>query len=152
MAAATEDDDTETCAPLTVWTITCVGIPRFGVGFETVAVQVMSALPPAVVCRAVGDGVGVTGLDDGVELPATDVDEVPDGEGAAGEVDAAATADVVDDVRLAHAVTSASAAAAPANPAVRARDRDPRARFMDADATSVRPSPPACVRAGNRIQ
>lgn len=142
-AAAAPDAASETCAPLTVCTITCVGVPRFGVGFETVAEHETSPPPAAVVCRAVGDGVGVIGLDDGAELPASDVVTGAAAGGAVGEVDAGATADVADVARLAHAVTSASTASAPAYPAARARDRDPRARFMDADATSVRPSPPA---------
>ncbi len=136
IVAALDEAASETCAPLTVWTITWVGEPRFGVGFETVALQVIGALASAVVGEPVGVGVGAASSDDAPEPPGEVVD-VSDGERIEESADPGATAPLVDVVRLAHAVVIANAIRAPPRPAARAGDRhcDLRAGSIDADAT-----------------
>jgi len=55
---------TDTCASLTVWMITCVGMPRFGVGFDIEAVHEI-----ATGAVLLGAGEGAPGALEGVAAP-----------------------------------------------------------------------------------
>lgn len=151
-AAALDDAASEICAPLTVWTITWVGMPRFGVGFETVALQVIGGLAAAV---AVGEtvGVGAATSDDGVGPPA-DAADWPDDEALTELADPGATAAVLDGGRLAQAAVTASAISAQPVPAARASapDRDLGAASIAADATPEGRYEPTPRPVANRIQ
>jgi hypothetical protein len=117
------DVASDTCAPLAVWTITWVGVPRFGVGFETVAVQeIGAASSPA---DAVGAGVASP---DDEPVDGEGAFKIADGEevGAGGDPEPAAA--VLDGVRLAQAATTASATVAQPSPAARASE--PRVTFI----------------------
>jgi hypothetical protein len=107
------DVATDTWAPLAVWTITWVGAPRFGVGFETVAVQEIGA----ELSLAAGVGAGVAD-DDGV-VNGEGAFKIADGEvvGAGGDPEPAPA--VFDGVWLAQADTTASATVAQPSPAAR---------------------------------
>jgi hypothetical protein len=114
----------ETCASLAVWTITWVGVPSLGVGFETVAVHEIGALEGAIVPV----GVGVASPDDEGKGDGDDAFKVADDAPGVGPV-----AEVADGVRPAQAATDASAIIAQLIPAARASE--PRDPFIAADAT-----------------